>query len=234
MIFGITKAKANTKLQRAFATRDFAGAIAAYRKVIAKTPRDHELFNNLGVAYLESGELAESIKAFHNANELFPACTHYNNLGRALLQRKEYTSARDAFAKARDLDAADPQPWYNITVSFREEGRQDEAHRELLDFLRTHPTHGNGLNDLGCYHLDRGETDEAMTCFTKAIDSDPAALSARLNLIRLLCDTKQYPSVMPHLEALAQQGIQVRVRAEKELVSIYLNDSLFCHMKLGT
>jgi tetratricopeptide (TPR) repeat protein len=234
MIFGLTKAKANSKLQRAFASRNFSDAIAAYRKLISKTPTDHELFNNLGIAYMESGALNESIESFNNANRLLPACTHYNNLGRALLERKEYDAARDAFDKGRELDAADPQPWYNITVSLREEERLDEAHQELLDFLRSHPMHGNGLNDLGCHHLDRGETDDAIQCFTKAVDSDPAAVSARLNLIRSLCDAKRYPDATPHLETLAQQGLNVQVHADNDQVSIDLNGSPFYRTKPST
>lgn len=227
MIFGLTKSKANAKFQRAFATRDFTDAIASYRKLITKTPTDHELFNNLGVAYLESGALAESIEAFHNANRLMPACAHYNNLGRALLARKEFDAARAAFEKGRELDPGDPRPWYNITVSLRDEGLREDSHRELRAFLQAHPTHGNGLNDLGCHYLELGETSAATQCFTEAVTSDPGAVSARLNLIRLLCDAKRYPEATPHLETLAKQGMHVRVHAENEIVSIDLNGTPF-------
>ena len=232
MFFGITKEKANAKLQRAFATRNFADAIEAYRKLIAKNPKDHELFNNLGVAYLESDALTESIEAFQKANLLLPACVHFNNLGRALLERKQYQSAREAFAKGRELDATDPMPWYNITVSLRNEGRTEEAQRELVEFLKAHPAHANGLNDMGCHYLDCGETDEALKCFKKAVAIDPAALSARLNLIRLLCDSNQYPDATPHLEILAKQGLNVRVHADKKnMVSIDINGSPFYRTK---
>lgn len=228
MFFGLTKAKANAKLQRAFATRNFADAIEAYRKMIVKNPNDHELFNNLGVAYLESGALSESVEAFQKANLILPACVHFNNLGRALLERKQYQAAREAFAKGRELDASDPQPWYNITVALRNEGRTDEAQVELIEFLQANPTHANGLNDIGCHYLDLGETDEAMKCFKKAVVVDPFGISARLNLIRLLCDSKQYPEATPHLEILAKQGLNIRVHADKNnMVSIDINGAPF-------
>jgi len=227
MIFGLTKAKAHDKLQRAFASGDFADAIDAYSKLIKKTPSDHELFNNLGIAYMEAGLLPQSVEAFREANRLLPACAHLNNLGSALLRQKDNQEARAAFEEARRLDPTDPKPWYNITVALREEGRPEDAYRELLEFLRVHPTHGNGLNDLGCHHLDQGETTDAINCFTKAVDSDPAALSPRLNLIRSLCDAGQYPDATPHLEALARYGLNVTVSVENGQVLIGINGSEF-------
>lgn len=225
--FGVTKEKANKKLQRAFTTGDFSDAIAAFRKLIAKTPDDHELYNNLGTACLESGLLDESIQAFSAANELCPASMHYNNLGRALLQRKDFSSARAAFEKARQLDAKDPKPWYNLTVLLREQGRAEDSFRELKNFLRVHTTHANGLNDLACHHLDRGQTGDAIRCFAEALDHDPALWTARLNLIRQLCDASRFPEAKPHLEMLAQQGMNVRVHAENGNVAIDLNGAPF-------
>lgn len=227
MIFGLTKDKAHAKLHRAFETGDFTDAIDAYNKLIKKDPSDHELFNNLGMAYMESGLLPESIEAFREANRLLPACAHFSNLGSALLRQKDYEGARAAYAEARKLDPHDPKPWFNITVSLREEGRQEDAHRELLEFLDAHPTHANGLSDLGCYYLDRGETAQAIDCFTKAIDNDPNALSARLNFIRLLCDMGVYANATPHLDALARAGFQVKVYTEGETVAIDINGSPF-------
>ena len=234
MIFGLTKAKANAILERAFASGDFTAAIDAYTGLIKKTPSDHELFNNLGVACMESGLLLQSIEAFREANRLLPACAHLNNLGRALLAQKDFEGARAAFADARKLDPADPKPWYNITVSLREEGRPEDAYHELLEFLRAHPRHVNGMNDLGCHHLDRGETADAINCFTKAVDNDPSVLSPRLNLIRSLCDAGQYPDATPHLETLARSGLNVRVQVENGLVEIDINGSAFYRGKAFT
>lgn len=227
MIFGLTKDKAHTKLQRAFDTGDFTDAIDAYKKLIKKGPSDHELFNNLGMAYLESGRLSESIEAFREANRLMPACAHLSNLGSALLQQKDFQGARTAFADARKLDPTDPKPWFNMTVTLREEGRSEDAYRELLEFLGVHPTHANGLGDLGCYQLDRGETAEAIDSFTKALDNNQNALGPRLNLIRTLCDAGRYPDATPHLDMLARSGFNVKVYTEGETVAIDINGSPF-------
>ena len=227
MIFGLTKDKAHAKLQRAFETGDFAAAIDAYTRLIKKDPTDHELFNNLGMACMESGRLPESIEAFREANRLRPACAHLSNLGSALLRQKDFEGARGAFEDARKLDPADPKPWFNITVALREEGRPEDAYRELKEFLGAHPTHANGLSDLGCYHLDRGETAEAIGCFTKVVDANPAALPARLNLIQALCDTGRHQDATPHLEALAGLGFKIRVNVENGRVEIDINGAPF-------
>ena len=116
-------------------------------------------------------------------------------------------------------------------MTLREAGRIEDARLERITLLRVHSTHVNGLNDLGCDHWDRGETEDALNCFTTAVNGAPTALSARLNLIRLLCDTKRHVDAKPHLETLARQGLDVRVQGSAEAISIDINGSPFYRTK---
>lgn len=227
MFFSLTKEKANAKLNHAFLNGDFKPAIAAYQKLILKDNSDHELFNDLGVAYLESGNISESVKALKKATQLSDTCINWNNYGRALLKHKFFSESRVAFSKARALDSKDPQPWYNIVVSLREEGLLSDSLEELKSFLLTFKNHCSGQSDLGCHYLEQEKISEAILCFEHAIASNQSALPPRLNLIRLLCDQGRYPESMKHLEAIAKLGMQVKVDSNVNNVTIQLNGQVF-------
>ncbi len=223
----MSKAKAAARLERAFATGDFASTISAYEKLIARHPNDHELYNDLGVALLESGELGRSLAAIGTAIELHENCVHWNNLGRLYVAQKKFDDARRAFGRARELDSRDPQPWFNTIVSLREEGRGAESVEELRRFVQTFPHHVNGQVELGAHYMD-DRPEHAAACFERALEGDPCCLPARLNLVRLLCDLGRYPESTPHLEAAAAQtGATVKVDVEDGKIIIDLDGKRF-------
>ncbi len=222
--FRPTKAKAAAALMKAFRTGKFDPAIRLYEKLLRDAPNDHELHNDLGVAFLESGNLAAALAQLHKATELYDCCIHRNNLGRALLRSKDFASAVIAFGKARELDPNDPQPWYNLTICLREEGREQESLAQLVEFVRRFPDHANGLNDLGLHCEEQGNKEEALQKFQQSVTLAPASIPARVNMIRMLCDLGRYPDATPHLETLAQLGMKVHVNATETQVVIHLND----------
>jgi tetratricopeptide (TPR) repeat protein len=231
MLFGTTKSKANKLLARALQTGDFAAAISAFEKLRKKNPHDHEVLNNLGVAYLESGDNKSAASTFGDAIELNENGLLWNNLGRALLHQKQHDDARRAFSRARELDDSDAQSWYNLTVCMREQGDNAESLNELERFLEKFPKHANGLNDRGCFYDEAGQKDAAIECFSNSITANPDHVPSRLNLIRMLCDSGRFPESTSHLEHLARIGMHVKVDANDKGVKIELNGKTFYNAK---
>ncbi len=234
MWFQMTKAKANSKLEKAFQNRNFEGAIKAFKTLIESDSDDHELYNNLGIALLESGDYQKSIFYFNKGVQRFDLCVLWNNLGRALLKQSKHDEAQDAFNHARQLDSTDPQPWYNLTVSLRDQGRTEESFNDLLDFIQEFPDHANGLNDLGCHLLEQGKVDKAIGYLEHATITNPNYSPARLNLIQAFCECRRFPESTPHLEVIAQSGVEVKVNADEENVSIVMNGQQFFKGKIST
>lgn len=219
----------NTKEGAAKALRegDFATAIRRYRKALEKNGDDFEMHNDLGVALLESGAAAEAVPCFERANAIRDQAIHWNNLGRAHLAAGNPVAATSAFNKARSMDPRDPKPWYNLTVCMREQNQHDACINELKAMLAEFPEHAGAHNDLGCYYDERNEKDRAMGEFNSAVEANPDYAPARLNLVRVLCETRRFPDARPHLEFLAAQGARIEVAARDGRVRILINGKLF-------
>lgn len=226
-IFGITKKKAIAKFQKACQSGDFSQAIPAYKELITKTPDDYELFNDLGVMYLETKHLKESEECLRKAVELSENAVHLNNLGRVYLAQGNHPQAMDVFQKAHELDPTDPQPWYNISVCYLAQDRKEDAFNELKQFLESFPKHANGHINLGILLDDMGDKESALKCYEESIYLDPNNWIGRANIIKLLCDLNRFPDSKPHLEAFAATGVNVRVNASDGKVQIFFDKDLF-------
>jgi len=82
-------------------------AIAAYQQAIAQDEYLPRIHNNLGVLYLDSGEVEKSVDHFLQALHLNPQSTDtYRNLGNAYIALEQWEAAANAYQYALDIDAS--------------------------------------------------------------------------------------------------------------------------------
>jgi predicted CXXCH cytochrome family protein len=106
-------------------------AIAALRQSIAIKP-DPEVWFNLALAYLYSGNTDEAEKAINAAIKLRPTMSQaWKYRGRILTEKGNDTRAVDAFKEALRLDPTDADAYHQLVIVLRANGRVDEAERYL-------------------------------------------------------------------------------------------------------
>ncbi len=226
-IFSPSKEKAARAFTKGFESGDFGPALKIYKKLIKKTPNDYESLHNVGYIFLTLENSKSAIDYFVQANKINESSLHWNNLGRAYQQAKEYISAKEAYGNAMRLDMNDPQPWYNKTVCLREMGEVEESVSELTKMIKNHPMHSGANNDLALHYEDMGSVDKAIHHLEKAIANTPDYVPCRLNLVRILCEQGKYPESTKHLECLSEQGVYVEVSANNGDVKIAINGAIF-------
>lgn len=83
----------------------FEQAVKAYKKIIAKNPKDDVAYYNLGRAYNKLDEDEDAEKALKEAVELNPESTEYQTeYGAILIKLAQYDRAIKALKKALELD----------------------------------------------------------------------------------------------------------------------------------
>lgn len=105
-----TPAKKSKKDAPVVRTKDsekaFEKAVAAYKKIVAKNPKDDAAYFNLGRAYNKLDEDEDADKALRQAVKLKPEETLYQTeFGSILIKLAKYDEAVKALKKAIDLDA---------------------------------------------------------------------------------------------------------------------------------
>jgi len=210
---------------------DYDSAVRQYRKLLKRSPNDHELLNDLGVALLESDRVEEALDCFLRANRLTENAIHHNNIGRAYLRLRDFPKAIASFEKAFNLDPDDPRPWFNLTVCYRLQKNHAKAREELKRFLLVYPSHPGARNDVALQFEAQGDKMVALSHLRRALESDAGYLPARLNLIRILCSMGKGEEATEHLNAMNDEGYDVRVIERNGTLILSLNEVVFYNGK---
>jgi len=158
---------------------DVDGAIASYQKAIEDDPYYADAQNNLGTALIQKGELDEAILHFRRATEIKPglAEAHYN-LGSALLQKNQVDEAIESYQKAIEIKPEYPQARNKLKIALAQKGQIDPGairDQKTADPAEIQYNLGNGF-------LQKGEMNEAIASYEKALAINPKYAEAETNL----------------------------------------------------
>lgn len=118
-------------------------AIAQFRKAIRLDPRFVEARHRLGAALLADGKAGDAIRELRRADSISTA------------YRKSY------------------EIWYAEGLAMVALGMQDDALRQFRKVAEARPNFAATHNEAGKILLDRGEYEEAIHCFVRAIGIEP-------------------------------------------------------------
>lgn len=163
-----------------------AAALEALTRASELLPRDVDVWDHLGSAYLQLGRYPEAVAAFCRALSLRPnyAASH-NNLGNAFLEMGRPMEAETEYRRALRCQPDYPQAQGNLGNALQAQGRLDEALACYEQSLAANP------NDSNCYAnrantlKELGRTDDAIVTYEEALRRDPDNVPARTNLLLL-------------------------------------------------
>ena len=150
-------------------------AIAVLNKAAGVIDWDPELWNYIGVAYWNKGDLTNAIAAYEHALSLEPRyAVVLSNLGtaEATLAMKNRDAAAlgramDHFKHAIESDPADAAAYNGLGGSYRLLGDVDAAVSCWEKAVALEPDHKFALYNLGTAYLDKGDKAKARTCLTR-------------------------------------------------------------------
>lgn len=168
---------------------DFEAALARYREAAAAAPNYPRAYVNIGNALQRQGKLDEAVGAQQTARDLDP---HYAaarfNLGLLYQAQGKPDAAEPELREALRLAPGMADAAIALADLYESGGRPADCERELRHALRIDPRHPGALNNLGMVLHARGELDEALACFGRAVEIDPGYADAHFHesLCRLL------------------------------------------------
>src|SRR5215813_9029344 len=143
-------------------------------------------WNDYGIGLFVQGDLKASAKAWTKVAELAPDKPD-GPLNRA---RAEIGEGRLADAKASLAEAEKRRPGWGKTQFFRatvakDEGRLDDAEKDLKAVLERFPLDRVAWNNLGLVYWLAGRFPDAIAAYDKTLAIDPEDLNAHYNLMRV-------------------------------------------------
>ena len=121
---------------------DHQGAIPLYRKILDRKPGSGLVWNNLGVAFRETGRPEKAMAGFESAVRLAPELAEaWNNLGVAQDEQRLAKKARKSYQTAIDLQPDYISPHLNLGILHQKAGRFKAAEAHYDRVLKIQPDH---------------------------------------------------------------------------------------------
>jgi Tfp pilus assembly protein PilF len=102
----------------------------------------------------------------------------YSQDGVHLFRRGDYTSARQCFQAALELEPDDPDLHYNLGQCYDRQGLVEQAERRYTECVQRAPNHAEGRHALAALLLRTGRTAEAVTLVEGWLAREPNLAAA--------------------------------------------------------
>jgi tetratricopeptide (TPR) repeat protein len=134
---------------KALQNKDYVTAKKLLEKVIRINEDIPEVYNNLGIIYLNSKNIKNSINYFEQAIKLNPKFSMaYCNLGLAYNKISQFDKASENYLKAIESDSKNIVAYFNIGNLFKFKGDLDQAEKNFNKAINLNPNMIMAYNNL--------------------------------------------------------------------------------------
>ena len=157
--------------------------IGPYEAARALRPENPVVWNNLGAALADKGDVDGAIAAYRGAVKHDPKyATAHTNLGVALKDNGDANGAIAAYKEAIKHDPKYALAHYNLGVALKDNGDANGAIAAFKEAVKYDPKLAWAHNNLGAALSDNGDANGAIAAYKEAIKHDPKLAPAHYNL----------------------------------------------------
>ena len=158
-------------------------SISLWQDTISKSPKKARPNNNLGFAYLVSGQEEKAFPYLKKAIQIDPEYIKaYNNLAIYYERQNQLEKARNHYRKALLINPRYMDAKINLVNLLIRTGDSQSAKRLLDRILGQDPDNPIALNSMGVLQQNQGKLSQALSSFKKALEGNPSYLDALINL----------------------------------------------------
>jgi tetratricopeptide (TPR) repeat protein len=151
-----------------------APEIAKLEAAVQRNPFDLKRRLQLGLAYMDRGNLPHAADVFREAVKLAPASAEAHNwLGVALMGRSDLPGAVAELRKAVSLDPKYARAYANLGSALAKSGDLDEAVNVFQKALQLEPENLGAQMNLGLALRERGDAEGALLHLRKVAKAEP-------------------------------------------------------------
>jgi tetratricopeptide (TPR) repeat protein len=174
-------------IMHALEIKDYEIAIEALKRLKVQEKTLPMIYQYLGMAYMQIGDLANAEKSYRDALQLGidSSATHLN-LGLIAYHRKDFVQAEKELRIAIAMDPTSATAHYRLGNVFRAQRQFEKALAEFNDSLKINPDYVLSLHALGNTYVDLKRPQEAARSYERAIQTDPSFGPAYFNFAVLL------------------------------------------------
>ncbi|MFC1841681.1 tetratricopeptide repeat protein [Candidatus Dependentiae bacterium] len=205
---GKARAYNNYGVELSQKARDFRGSIPYFKKAISMDSNYPDPWNNLAVAYGNTGQLDDAIHALKMSIKIFPYYPeNYNNLASFYIQKKDLDEAEKLLKTAIRMRAHYGKAHFNMGRIYLARGDNQKAWEFFkkscteCDFDNT----PHGFSIYGKVSMLLKKYDDAIFAYQKTMSFDPNYEDAAFNLANAYYMKKEYDNAIAVYRNITKQ-----------------------------
>lgn len=180
---------------------EMSPAIAHMAKAASIDQGNYWYRQRLALMFAATGNVAKQIELFEGLRKDFPdkAYSISYDLVNLYIQAERYDDALASLEEVEKISGEDEQTVRVRYDILRNEGRDDDAARVLQEFCQGQPS-AILITLLGDLHMDYDRYDEAMECYSKALELEADYVPAMLGRSEVFRQTKRFDEYFASME----------------------------------
>jgi tetratricopeptide (TPR) repeat protein len=228
--FLVQQAQAETVLLKG----DGEEAIEHYTELVEQEPASPKLWNELGVAHHQLGELREAEELYGRSLGLDGQyALAWNNLA-IVRHHRGQGAVVEAFASALQAGRSAAEIARNMGWYRHGRGESEEAERAYRRALDADPRLALAWTGLGMIQLERGKAGIAARTLARAVECDPKMPEAHYHLAFALSASGDYPGALRETSRALELNPYITVPRFRLLVDLQFEDATIAAPELDT
>ena len=168
---------------------ELAAVVKQAQALTEQYPESFFIWNILGAAAAQIGQLDEAVNAFQNILSIKPNhADAYYNMGNALKAQGKLEESIASYTKAVSLQPDYTDAYYNMGNALKIQGKMEQAIASYKKALSLKPSYAEAYSNMGNALQDQGKLDEAIESYKKALSLRPDYAEAYYNMGNALKD----------------------------------------------
>lgn len=177
-------------------------ALPHYQKSTALRPDYAQAWQNMGSAWVETGDPARALEALEKALALEPLFAEaWINSGVALLRLARPAEAIIKFQRALEIDPKAARAESGLGLALLQTGKIEEALQHAEKAVEIAPAFAEAQNNLGTVLLAAGRPDDAIRAYAEAVRLPPDVALYHFNLGNALLQQERLTEAREQFEA---------------------------------
>jgi tetratricopeptide (TPR) repeat protein len=151
----------------------------SFEKVAARFPDHPEVFYNLGVSLMRSGDIDRAITTLGQALKLKPDMVEAQfAVGECYFNQGDKEKAKEAFARSTELQPSNARAFYNLGIIYYRLDSLDEALESFKKSMALEPGFSSAYYQTGLVSVKKGDLKAALQYFETFLKMEPDAPEA--------------------------------------------------------
>lgn len=144
-----------------------------YKEILEEEPQNHEVWDLLGLVFLQASEYQKSLECIKNAIDIFPDPYYIQNIGKLYFEMKDFENAIEIYKILTKNYPQEYENWFRLAMSYKNNSDWEKAKETYYKAIEINPRSHESYFNLAYLYFNESDPFTAVKCYEKALEIFP-------------------------------------------------------------